>query len=144
MVTMTVMKASLMLEYLHHCTPALIVVSVNLQFRGSSCQASRSWYGLFGGMFPVKSWISRKPNLPNDASADVSGEMLVVQAATVLSLGAKSRLRERMVLGVGKLTRAAVEVVGKERQPAAGASRHQQNDVSLGCNAGSLRRLCRG
>ena len=31
--------------------------------------------------------------------------------------GAKSRLRERMVLDVARLRRAAVEVVGKERRP---------------------------
>ena len=70
------------------------------------------------------------------ASEDVSGG--TVQAATVLSLGTKSMLQEWMVLGVAKLTRAAVEVVGKERRPAAGASRRRQNDVSLGRNAGSL------
>ena len=36
---------------------------------------------------PVKSRISRKPNLLTTVSVDVSGGMLVVQAATVLSLG---------------------------------------------------------
>ena len=46
------------------------------------------------------------------ASVDVSGGMLVMQAATVLSLEAKSRLPERMVLDVAKLTRSAVEVAG--------------------------------
>ena len=72
-------------------------------------------YRPFGGMLPVKSRISREPNLLNDASVDVSGGMLM-QAATVLPLGAKSRLRERMVLDVAELTRAAVEAVGKEGQ----------------------------
>ena len=71
----------------------------------------------------------------SDDSVDVSGGMLVVQAATVLSLGATSRLWERMVLGVGTLTRAAVEVVGKERRPVAGASCHLQNDVSRSARA---------
>ena len=50
-------------------------------------ELEKSWYRPFGGMLPVKS-----RNLLNDASADVSGGMLVVLAATVLSLGAKSRL----------------------------------------------------
>ena len=45
---------------------------------------------LSGGMLPVKSRISRRPNLLDDDSADVPAGML---AATVLSLGAKSRLR---------------------------------------------------
>ena len=38
----------------------------------------------------------------------------MVQAATLLSLVVKFRLWERMVVHVAKLTRAAVEVVGKE------------------------------
>ena len=42
--------------------------------------------------------------------------MLVVQAATVLSLGAKSPLQEWISLDVAKLTRAAVEAVEKERR----------------------------
>ena len=36
------------------------------------------WYRLFGGMLPVRSRISSKPNLLNDVSADVSREMLLV------------------------------------------------------------------
>ena len=43
-------------------------------------------------------------------------------------------LRERMVLDVAKLTRAAVKVVGTERRPVAVVFRHGQNDVSLGRN----------
>ena len=86
------------------------------------------WYRLSGGMLPVK---SRKPELLNDDSADVSGGMRVVLAATVLALAAKSIIWSRMVLDVAKLTKAAVEVVGKERRSVAGASRHRQNDVSL-------------
>ena len=58
------------------------------------------------------------------------GGMLVVQAATVLSRGARSRL-QLLLLAVVKLTRAAVEAVGKERRPVVEASRHKQNDVSL-------------
>ena len=58
------------------------------------------------------------------------GGMLVVQAATVLSRGARSRL-QLLLLDVVKLTRAAVEAVGKERRPVVEASRHKQNDVSL-------------
>ena len=92
---------------------------------------------------PSNQGFSRIPSLLNDDSVDVSGGMLVVQAATVLSLAAKPRLREGRC-DVAKLTRAAVEAVGKERRPVAGASRHQQNDVSLGRNAGSLRRRCGG
>ena len=72
------------------------------------------WYRLFGGSLPLKSSISRKLSPLSDASVDVSGGMLVVQAATVLCLGAKSRLRDRMVLDVAKLTRASVEVVGRK------------------------------
>ena len=79
------------------------------------------WNRLFGCMLPVKSRISRKPNLLNDISADVSGGMQVVLA---------------LVLDVVKLTRATVEAVGKERTPVAGASRHRQNDVSLAATLG--------
>ena len=77
------------------------------------------WHRLVGGTLPVKSRISREPSPLNDASVDVSSGMLVLQAATVLSLGAKPRLWERKVLDVAKLTRVAVEVVGKERRPVA-------------------------
>ena len=62
----------------------------------------------------------RKPNLLNDASADVSVGMLGVLAATVLPLEAKPRSGGRMMLDVVKMTKAAVEVVGKERRPVAG------------------------
>ena len=96
------------------------------------------WYRPFGGTLHVKSRISRRPSPLNDASVDVSGGMLVVQA-TVLSLAAKSRV-QRTVLDVAKLTRVAVEAVGKDRRPVAGASRLRQNDVSRGRNAGSLPR----
>ena len=71
------------------------------------------WYRLFRGTLPFESKISRKPSPLNDA----------LQAATVRSLAAKSKRQERMVLDVGKLTRAA-----------------SKNDVSLGRNAGSFRR----
>ena len=94
------------------------------------------WYRLFSGMLPAK---SRIPSLLND---DVSGRMLVVLATTVLPLEAKYRRPERMVLDVVKLTRAVVEAAGKERKP--GSSRHWQKEVSLGRNAGSLRRRCGG
>ena len=73
------------------------------------------WYRLSGGTLSVTSRISRKPSPLNDASVDVSGGTLVDLAATVLSLDARSRLQERMVLDVAKLTRAAVQVAGKER-----------------------------
>ena len=70
-------------------------------------------------------------------------EVLVVQAAAVLSPGLKSMLQELMVMDVAMLTRAAVESAGKEIQPAAETwSGRRQNDVSLGRNAGSLRRRC--
>ena len=68
------------------------------------------------------------------------GGMLVVRAATVLSLGAKSRL-QRFVLNVVKLTRAAVEAVGKERRPVAGTSCHRQNDASRWVPPAALRRV---
>ena len=95
-------------------------------------------------MLPVKSRISRKPNLLNDDPVDVSGGTMVELAAMVLGLEAKSRRREQMVLDVVKLTRVVVEALGKERSLVAGASRHRQNDVSTGCNAKSLRRCCGG
>ena len=63
------------------------------------------WRGSCGGA---------SPNLPNVASADVSGGLLVVPTATVLPLKAKSRLHERMELDVVMLARAAVEVVEME------------------------------
>ena len=44
---------------------------------------------------------------------DVSGGMLVVQAAAMLSLGAKSGLRERTVLDVEKLSKFQVETDSK-------------------------------
>ena len=59
----------------------------------------------------------------------------MVQAATVLSSEGKSRLREQAVVDVVKLTRAAVEAVGKERRPVSGVSRHRQNDT-LGPSGG--------
>ena len=49
-----------------------------------------------------------------------------------------------MVLDVVELSRAAVEVVEKERSPVAEASRHRQNDVSIGRNAGALLRRSGG
>ena len=83
---------------------------------------------------PVKSRISRKPNLLNDASADVSGGMLVVLTATVVRAPGAD-----VGAGCGKVDKAAVEAVGKERRLVAGAwSGRQQNDVSAGPNAGSL------
>ena len=66
-------------------------------------------------MLPVKFRISRNPSLLNDDSADVLDGMLVL-AATVLALEAKSRLWGRIVLDVVNLTRAAVEVVGKGKK----------------------------
>ena len=56
----------------------------------------------------IKDFKETKPVI--DAPVDVSGGMQVVQAATVLSLVAKSRRRERKVLDVAMLIRAAVEV----------------------------------
>ena len=101
------------------------------------------WYRPFGGTLPVKSRISRKPSSHNDASVDMSG-IPVVQAATLMSLAAKSRLREQMVLDVVKLSRVAVEAVGKERRPLAKASCHWQNDVSLGVTVGLSRGVAAG
>ena len=67
--------------------------------------------------------------------------MLVVQAATLLSPGAKSMLQEWMVMDVAKLTWDAVGAVGMERRLAAGAwSRCLRNDVSAGRDGGSYRR----
>ena len=62
----------------------------------------------------------------------------MVLAATVLALEARSRHLEQIVLDVVKLTRVAVEAAAKDRRPVARASRHQQNDVSHGRNAGSI------
>ena len=89
-----------------------------------------SWYRLSSNMVPVKSRISRKSNLLNDDSEDVSGGMSVAATVLVLALEAKSRRRERSVLDVAKLTRAAVEAVEKERWPVVVASRPWQQDVS--------------
>ena len=65
------------------------------------------------------------------------------QTVTVLSPRAKSRTGG-LVLDLVKLTWTAVAAVEKERRAVAGASRHQQNDVSDGRNAGSLWRRCGG
>ena len=86
---------------------------------------------MLGSMLPVKSRISRKPNMLNDVSADVSGGTLGVLAATVLALEAKSRRQDRMVLIGAKLTRAAVEAVEMLQRQVAGTSGHRQNDVCL-------------
>ena len=83
---------------------------------------------LFSDMSPVRSRISRKPNLLNDVSAEMSGEMLVVLAAKVLALEAKSRRRERMVRGKADRGRGRVRWKGKKAR--GGASRHRQNDDS--------------
>ena len=70
--------------------------------------------------------------------------MLVVLAATVLALEAKSRLWERVVLEVAKADKVRGGGLGEGKKTVAGAFCHQQNDVSLGRNAGSLRRRCSG
>ena len=63
-----------------------------------------------------KSRISRKPNLFNEASADVSGGMLVVLALTVLALEATSNLQVRMVLDVGKADKGCGRGRGKRKE----------------------------
>ena len=86
------------------------------------------WCRVSASTLPAESRTTKELNLLNDDSADVSGGMLVVLAATVLVLEAKSRLQGRTVLDLVKLTRAAVEVVGtKEGQ----WSSWPQNDLSL-------------
>ena len=87
------------------------------------------WYRLFGGMLPVSSRISRKRNLLIDASADVSGGMLVVLVALEAGTGGKVH---------------APGADGAGRGEAEKGRGHRQNDVSLGRNAWSLRRPCGG
>ena len=78
------------------------------------------WYRLSGGMLPSSQGF-KETELLNDDSADMSGgRMLVVLAATVLALEAKSRLRGWMVFDVVKLTRVAVEVVERKEAAALG------------------------
>ena len=58
-----------------------------------------------------------KPNPLNDASVDACGGMMEVQAATMVPLEAKSKLQERTVQDVAKLTRARSRPWEKEDGP---------------------------
>ena len=60
-------------------------------------------------------------------------------AATLQSLETKSRL-PHLLLGLVKLPWAMATAVEMVRWPVVEVSRHRRNDVSIGWNAGSLRR----
>ena len=82
-----------------------------------------------------------------DASVDACGGMLETQAATVPPPEAMSKLQERMVQDVSKLTKERGRGRGKGKKADGGGkmwSRHWQNDVTLGRNAGCFQRRCGG
>ena len=122
-----------------HSDPDNVSWSDSRFYTGYLGELETPWCRLFDGTLLDKSRISWKPSPLNDVVMDASDGMLEVQAATVPPPKTKSKLQERMVQDVAKLTWSVVEVVGKERRLVAGAwSRLAATLGPSGCAAGRV------